>query len=147
MTGWLDGWRRVDNPRSGGGTYDPDNEGYPFRIVLHTIEGRNFPNIAQDVIVPVVQWVRAQGGDIDLSDPAVPLPGAIPNSAREDAPQRLDPHVWAFGPIGLCGHRHVPMGDDHWDAGALDMRKVAAYARELLGGGPPKPPQPPQEDD
>jgi hypothetical protein len=91
-------------------------------------------NIAQDVIVPVVEWVRSVGGSIDLSDPAVPLPGAIPNSAREDAAQRLDPKVWAFGPIGLCSHRHVPMGDDHWDTGALDTRRIRDLAVELMGG-------------
>lgn len=222
MSGWLDGWRRVDNPRTGGGTYDPENEGYPWRIVLHTIEGRNIPNtaahqyppqlwynpatrekiqtipldrsgfalyqsasapyytnraraiqvelvgfaaeagawpdshlvnIAQDVVVPVVEWVRNVGGNIDLSDPAVPLPGAIPNSARENAPQRLHPDVWAFGPIGLCSHRHVPMGDDHWDTGALDTRRIRDLAVELLGGlNPgnvtPGPSQPsPWEDD
>lgn len=29
----------VANARNAGGTYDPDNYGYPWRIVLHTIEG------------------------------------------------------------------------------------------------------------
>jgi hypothetical protein len=29
----------IPNARNGGGTYDPENFGYPWRIVLHTIEG------------------------------------------------------------------------------------------------------------
>jgi hypothetical protein len=32
------------------------------------------------------------------------------------------------------------MGDDHWDAGGLDMRKIAAFAREILGGSAPSTP-------
>jgi hypothetical protein len=199
--GWLAGWIPVMNPRSGGGTYATDYYGYPYRIILHTMESRGmgnpathqYPphlwynpatrekvqtvpldragfalyqggdaphytnkaralqvelvgyaeeagswpdqylvNIAQDVVAPLCQWVASQGGRINLGN--VPLPGAIPNSAREDAPQRFDPQVWADFD-GLAAHRHVPMGDDHWDTGALDLRRIARYAAELLGSG------------
>lgn len=199
--GWLPDYTYVYNPRTGG-TYDPEGEGYPFRIVGHTTETDNMPDVAshqyppqiwynptdrqklqtinlknsgyalyqsptapyytnraralqvevigravnmggateqylqqlaEDVIVPLVLFARSQGGDIDLSDPAVPLPGAIGGSANADAPQRLLPVVWAFGPVGYVGHRHVPMGDDHWDAGALNLRAIANYAKQILG--------------
>jgi hypothetical protein len=63
----------------------------------------------------------------------VPLAGAIPGSASEHAPQRLPADRWLNGPIGLCGHRHVPT-NDHWDAGGLDLRRIAA----LAGGGQPE---------
>lgn len=199
--GWLPGWEYVENPRSGGGTYDPEGEGYPWRFVGHSIEGENIPNtsthqyppqlwynrrtrqkiqtisllrsgfalyqspvapyytnraralqcevtgravesmdwterelrnIAEDVLVPVIRFVRAQGSDLDLSDPAVPEPGQVSSSAYEDAPQRLEPAIWAFGPVGYVGHRHVPMGDDHWDE-LSPHRLIARYAKEILG--------------
>lgn len=205
MSDILPGATWVNNPRSGGGSFDPEGEGYPYRIVLHLTQSRNMPdvsthqypphlwyhfinrtllqtvyldrsgfalyqgpyapyytnranclqveligyseeaetypdeylrNIAEDVIVPLIQYVRSIGYDIDLSDEAVPLPGAIPNSAREDAPQRLDPDIWAFGPIGISAHRHIPMGDDHWDTGLLNIRRIRDITLELLTGIP-----------
>lgn len=210
--GWLPDYDYVYNPRTGG-TYDPEGEGYPWAIVLHSIESEGLGNpathpypphlwynrktrqkiqtvnclysayalyqsptapyytnrarrlqceisgyaadaanwttdekrgIAENVVVPFVRFVRAQGSDIDLSDAAVYLPGAIPGSANPDAPQRLEPVVWAFGPIGLVAHRHVPMGDDHWDAGALNLREIAQYAKEILGDTDPTSPVPTQ---
>lgn len=201
--GWLDefGYRYVENPRSSGSTYDPEGEGYPWRICLHTTESDGMPNtathpyspqlwadyatgqliqtipltragfalyqgafapyytnraraiqvelvgrakgsdawpderlrwIAEKVIVPICKFVESQGGRILFDDAFVPLPGVEANSAREDAPQRLAPIVWAFG-TGLCAHRHVPMGDDHWDA-LMSLRKIAAMAVEIMGG-------------
>lgn len=192
----------VANARNGGGTYDPEGFGYPWRIVLHTIEGSanrsviaNHPypphawydpptrrlyqtvplsrsafalyqapdaphytnraralqvelsgraaetaswpqewlnNITQDVVVPMCQWVaQYNGASIDLS--FAPDPGAIPGSARADAPQRVAPGTWALA-SGLYSHRHVPMGDDHWDTGGLDTPRIAAHARLLISG-------------
>lgn len=199
--GWIPGYEYVANAKTGG-TFDPEGEGYPWAIVLHSIESEGLGNpgghpypphlwynrktrqkiqtincfysayalyqspiapyytnrarrlqceisgyaaeaadwtteekrgIAENVVVPFVRFVRAQRADVDLSDAGVYLPGPIPGSASENAPQRLSPAVWAFGPIGLVGHRHVPMGDDHWDAGGLNLREVAQYAKEILG--------------
>lgn len=203
--GWLTefGFQYVENPRSGGSTYDPEGEGYPYRIVWHTTESDSMPNtaahqyppqlwasyeqdrriqtipltragfalyqasgapyytnraraiqveivgraeaaaswpeaklrwLAEKVALPITKFVEAIGGRIDFSDQAVPLAGPIPNSAREDAPQRLQPAVWAFGPVGMVGHRHVPMGDDHWDAGGLDTRRFRDIIVATIGG-------------
>src|SRR5688572_27138339 len=46
MSGWLPGYTRVDNARGAGGTYATDFHPYPWRICLHTIEGRGFGNVA-----------------------------------------------------------------------------------------------------
>lgn len=101
--------------------------------------------LATDVFGPLCKFVESQGQVVDLSDYAVPPPGVLPMSAREDAPQRLSAQRWAFGPIGFCGHRHVPMGDDHYDAGLANMRKIRDYLIEFLGGtghNVPVPPEP-----
>lgn len=191
----------VPNARNGGGTYDPESWGYPFRIVLHTIEGSASPgmiaghqyppqlwyrpstrqlfqtipisrsgfalyqasdaphytnkaraiqvelegraaeagewpqewldNITYDLIIPICQWVASHGASIDLSQ--APAPGPIPNSARSDAPQRMTATGWAIF-NGLCSHRHVPMGDDHWDTGGLDTPRIAQHAAMVIGG-------------
>lgn len=85
-------------------------------------------NIAEDVVVPLVQFARSQGGDIDLTDirPIVSLSFA----AREDWQGRMSDAEWReFN--GICGHMHVPQ-NDHWDPGAMDLHKIAQYAIELL---------------
>jgi hypothetical protein len=62
--------------------------------------------------------------------------GAIPGSAKVDAPQRLTLNQWrVFG--GIAGHRHVPE-NDHWDPGAFNL--------ERLLPAPTPPPAPPEED-
>jgi hypothetical protein len=192
----------VANARNGGGTYDPNAFGYPWRIVLHTVEGSasvsvirghlypphlwydpptrrlyqtvplsrsafalyqaldapyltnraralqveingraaetaDWPiewldNVTNDIVVPLCQWVaQTQGASIDLS--FAPEPGPIPGSAREDAAQRVAPGTWALT-SGLYSHRHVPMGDDHWDTGGLDTPRIAAHARLIIAG-------------
>ena len=204
----------IPNARGGGGTYDPEGFGYPWRIVLHTIEGSANPsviaghaypphlwydpttrklyqtvplsrsafalyqapdaphytnkaralqveiagraaetaswplewldNITRDVVVPLCQWVAAtQGASINLA--WAPPVGAIPGSARADAPQRVTPGIWAVN-SGLYSHRHIPMGDDHWDTGGLDTPRIAAHAALLIAGMLP-PPTPTGEDD
>jgi hypothetical protein len=202
----------VVNDRNSGGTYDPNAFGYPWRIVLHTIEGSANPstiaghpypphlwydppsrrmyqtvplgrsafalyqaadapyltnraralqveiagfaaqtaswpqewldNITNDIVVPLCQWVaQYTGASIDLS--FAPDPGPIPGSARADAAQRVAPGTWALA-SGLYSHRHVPMGDDHWDTGGLDTPRIAAHARLVIGGllGPATPTNP-----
>lgn len=192
----------VANARNGGGTYDPEGFGYPWRIVLHTIEGSTNPaviaghaypphlwydpptrklyqtvplsrsafalyqapdaphytnraralqveisgraaetadwpqewltNITTDVVVPLCQWVaQYQGAQINLE--WAPAPGPIPGSASATAAQRVSPGIWAVN-SGLYSHRHVPMGDDHWDTGGLDTPRIAAHARLIIAG-------------
>lgn len=192
----------VTNAHNGGGSYDPNGFGYPWRIVLHTIEGSANPsviaghpypphlwydpptrklyqtvalsrsafalyhdpgapyetnkaralqveisghaaetadwpqewldNLTVDVVVPLCQWVaQTQGAQVDLT--FAPEPGAIGGSATADAPQRVAPGTWALC-SGLYSHRHVPMGDDHWDTGGLDTPRIAAHARLLIAG-------------
>lgn len=99
--------------------------------------------LGREVLAPVARWCAGQGSPIDLAD--VVEPGAIPNSARMDAPQRMPFDRWdSFA--GVCGHRHVPE-NDHWDGGGLDMRRVASYAIAALGGVPASPTHPTEEDD
>lgn len=53
---------------------------------------------------------------------------------------RMSPTQWRdFS--GVCGHKDVP-DNAHWDPGGLDMARIAAHARGLLGGGAPQ-----REDD
>ena len=189
----------VTNARNSGGTYADDGIDYPFRIVLHEIQGSSNPsmiaghpypphiwynpetrtlyqtvnlgrssfalyqaanapyktnkaralqvelagysdyvaneprawlnNIAEDVVAPMCSWVATQGHSIDLSN--IPPPWKIPGSAYPDAPQRFQPTEWAkFN--GLCAHANVPMGDDHWDTGAMDLWWIAEHASYLI---------------
>ncbi len=87
-------------------------------------------NITADVVVPLCQWVAAQGGQIDLAD--APDPGAIPGSASPDAPQRMTEAQWRTF-RGVCGHRHVP-NNEHWDPGALDLDRIVRHAALTIGG-------------
>lgn len=88
-------------------------------------------NIARDVIVPFVEFVRSQGSDINL-DHVTPI-GAIGGSASEHAPQRMSNAEWTSFD-GVCSHRHVPAGNDHWDTGTLNVDRVVQLTKELLGG-------------
>lgn len=89
-------------------------------------------NIARDVVVPLYRWVEANGGKLDLLDVPDTDHEAMAGSATETAPQRFTPQRWADF-RGVCGHRHVPMGDDHWDPGAMRMREVCRLALAELG--------------
>jgi hypothetical protein len=202
MSGLLPGWKWVANARNGGGTYATDFYPYPWRIILHEIQGDDresmiaghfapphlwydpvsrekrqtvpldrsafalyqagsaphftnkaralqvelagfteytadesdemLRNIAIDVVVPLVQWVRSQGGNINLADTPAP-PASLHGAASEFWSYRFTPQRWAdFN--GLGGHVWVPMGDDHWDPGAMDTPRIARYAAEALGG-------------
>lgn len=89
-------------------------------------------NIAEDVLIPFCQWVaKYWGQSINLLN--TPGPFVIPGSARTDAPQRFDPNYWATFD-GTCAHAHIPMGDDHWDTGAMDLQRIAQHAAYLVGG-------------
>ena len=86
--------------------------------------------IAEDVIVPLCQEADRMGSPIDLS--AVPAPGVIGGSASIYGPQRMTEAEWrAFR--GICGHRHVP-NNEHWDPGALDVKRIAQHAAIIIGG-------------
>lgn len=121
-----------------------------LRCIQVEINGRaeeagNWPDaklrwLATQVFAPIVAWIRSTGGDINLDPAAVPLPGAIPNSARADAPQRMSWAQWNSH-NSLVGHRHVPE-NDHWDAGLLDMRRLAVYITDALNGTVSNPDQP-----
>jgi len=58
-------------------------------------------------------------------------------------PYRVSWDVWQKGLNGkatLWGHQHVP-GNDHWDPGALDVKKLTGMAKTILGQiGQPEPP-------
>jgi hypothetical protein len=105
-------------------------------IAGRAAEAANWPiewlnNITEDVVVPFCQWVSGyMGATIDLS--FHPEPGAIPGSASEYAPQRVDEHTWSYR-SGLYSHRHVPQ-NDHWDTGGLDTPRIAEHARLIIAG-------------
>lgn len=104
-------------------------EGYSDYVANEPDEWLN--RIAEDVLVPICQWVAEQGGSIELLN--TPGPFAIPGSARADAPQRFTPEQWRdFN--GVCCHAHVPMGDDHWDTGAMDIQRISQHAAYIIGG-------------
>lgn len=48
----------IQNARNGGGTYDPEGWGYPWRIVLHTIEGSANPGTISGHPYPPQIWYR-----------------------------------------------------------------------------------------
>lgn len=191
----------VDNPRNSGGQYQTDWFPYPFRIVLHEIQGgasygniarhpypphvwydstrrilfqtvplgrsayalyqsptaphytnkacalqveltgitegiANEPqevldNIAEDVVVPLCVWADTKNSPIDLSD-LPEYPWVIANSAREDAPQRYTVNRWCVT-RGMLTHANVPMGDDHWDTGAMNIVWIAQHAALCIG--------------
>lgn len=86
--------------------------------------------IAEDIIVPLCQEADRMGSPIDLA--AVPAPGVIGGSASIYGPQRMTEADWrAFR--GICGHRHVP-NNEHWDPGALDVKRIAQHAAIIIGG-------------
>lgn len=90
-------------------------------------------NIAEDVLIPVCTWSHnySPGGPIDLLK--LPDPWQVPGSAYTDAPQRFSPDAWAkFN--GVCAHANVPMGDDHWDTGAMDIWRISQHASYLIAG-------------
>jgi len=87
-------------------------------------------NIAEDVLIPVAQWVATQGRSLEILN--LPQPWSIPGSAYENAPQRFTPEAWRdFN--GICAHANVPMGDDHWDTGAMDIWRISQHAAYLIG--------------
>ena len=109
-------------------TIQVEIEGYSDYVANEPIEWLD--RIAEDVLVPICQWIAEQGGSIDLLN--TPGPFAIPGAARADAPQRFTPEQWRdFN--GTCCHAHVPMGDDHWDTGAMDIQRIAQHAALIIG--------------
>lgn len=48
----------VPNAHNGGGTYDPEGWGYPYRIVAHTIEGSANPGMIEAHQSPPQLWYR-----------------------------------------------------------------------------------------
>lgn len=66
--------------------------------------------------------------------------GAIPGSARVNAPQRMSFAQWRSY-SGVIGHRHAPE-NDHWDPGAFDLRLLLPASTPV-----PEPKPEPKEDD
>lgn len=104
-------------------------DGYSNFVASEPIEW--LQNIAEDVLAPICSWVDDQGYQINLD--LIPPPWVIPGSAYPNAPQRFEPTYWAkFN--GTCAHANVPMGDDHWDTGALDIWWIAEHAKLYIAG-------------
>lgn len=89
-------------------------------------------------VAAIVLELKACGVQVEIDPNTVPLPGAIPNSARVNAPQRLSDQQW-LNLSSACGHRHVPE-NEHWDAGLLDMRLIMTYVVQELHGQIPSNP-------
>lgn len=77
--------------------------------------------------------------NLDRVAPVAGVEGYGPNGTV-----RMDWDEWA-GFDGVCGHANVP-GNEHWDPGVADLRRVAVMAKRTLGLGMavplPAPPAP-----
>lgn len=87
-------------------------------------------NIAEDVIVPICQFVAAMGGQIDLTK--VPPQFVYSGSASEHAAQRFSDDAYQAWP-GIIDHSRVPQ-NEHWDVGAMNMKRIAEHAAWIIGG-------------
>lgn len=89
--------------------------------------------LAAEVLAPVVEFIRSQGGTFDFDGcPDPPKDEQIGGSSYENAPQRFTWAKWAtFN--SHCGHRHVTGNGDRYDPGLLNLRKISAYTAELVG--------------
>jgi hypothetical protein len=94
-------------------------------------------NLAEDVVVPICQFVAHHGGQIDLGRYSTNFIYA--GSAFYTSANRMSWAEWFSFP-GLTGHAWVS-GQSHWDPGAMDLGRVATHAAirigELLVDNPP----------
>lgn len=66
------------------------------------------------------------------------LTNTSPPLASPNSPIRLSRQRWdRFA--GQLGHQHAPAPNNHWDPGALNLVKIAAYARAVIEPPPPPP--------
>lgn len=99
--------------------------------------------IARRVIVPIVQWLRSIGKNIDLNQVAQVFNSS--GSASVDWPGRwTEAEMRDFNGIG----QHIKVwGNDHWDCSVEDLQLMADEAKRILGEGPTPPTPAPEEDD
>lgn len=111
-------------------------DGSPARPDL---EESDYRWLAAEVFAPIARWAASEGTPINHGK--VAPTGTIPGSATDYAPQRMSFDEWERFD-GWCGHRNVPE-NDHWDAGTLDLDRLARYTAEVLVGvAPPETGQP-----
>lgn len=91
--------------------------------------------IAENVVVPLVLFVRSQGSDVALMTDLRPPNYSM--SASVDWPYRMTEDAWA-GCNYVTSHVFV-WGNDHWDVGAMRTDLICTYAAQdpRLGGGGP----------
>lgn len=85
--------------------------------------------IAENVIVPIQQWLIANGTPANLDN--VKYHQNTGGSASEYWSGRMSDEEFSnFS--GVCAHIDVPF-NDHWDCSAERIDKMVSYAREILG--------------
>lgn len=96
-------------------------------IVWRAANSPDMPDALLANIADWIGWVAEQtGAPLDFAD-FVPYPA----SYGEFASQRFSNAEW-LDFTGVCGHEHVPSGNDHGDPGAIPVAKL----QSLLGSPP-----------
>lgn len=116
-------------------------------IVGRAAETQGWPDDALWQVADLIADCIIDGVPINLDN--VPDDASLSGTlATMDAPQRMGWEQWKLFD-GVTAHVRVP-NNDHWDAGRLDGRKVAAFAKQILAGvgrtvvpRPPTQPLPP----
>ena len=84
--------------------------------------------IGAEVIAPIIRWIRAVGGDIDLSQ--VTKVGPVPTNPTQNKAQRMSFNEWNnFN--GICAHVDVPE-NDHLDTKLLNRDRIVSAAKLAL---------------
>lgn len=102
--------------------------GYTTAVADEPIEWLD--NIAEDVIIPICQFVSRQGGQIKLMQYSSDF--FYPGSASEDSPNRMSWDEWTNFQ-GITGHAWVP-SNSHYDPGAMNLARIATHAALTVGG-------------
>lgn len=113
------------------------------------IEMVGFAHATQDLTDDVLQWFATEvvapilaACPITTDHPA--FVGADQSPSGVNAKQRMTEAAWtAFN--GICGHQHVPCGNDHWDPGAFPIDRCLAFLNP--SPAPVPSPTPPEEND
>lgn len=130
-----------------------DQGDYPYRtnkaraiqieIAGHATEAGGWSDaylrfLALEVLVPIVDFIRSQGGTFDYGSCPDPAGSEqIGGSSLESAPQRFGWETWHHF-NSHCGHRHVTGNGDRYDPGLLDLCKIGEIAQGHKGPlGPP----------
>lgn len=102
-----------------------------MEICGYASQSQGWPDEALWQIADVIADVIAAGYPININN--VPDSSTLTGTlATETAPQRFSGAAW-HDFDGIASHVYVPF-NDHWDAGRLPARTIAAHVKEILNG-------------